>query len=68
MQVLNLLYTLQLKIFFHVIFYLSVKSLLSTHVYMLDTKYGFAYSVDCAAQTMDPYFAGQSMDRVYLRA
>ena len=24
---------------------------------MLGAKYGFAQSMDCAAQTMDPYFA-----------
>ena len=26
-------------------------------VYMLSEKYAFAQSMDCAAQTMDPYFA-----------
>ena len=26
-------------------------------MYMLGAKYGFAQSMDCAAQTMDPYFA-----------
>ena len=31
-------------------------------VYMLGAKHGFAQSMDCAAQTMDPYFARQSMD------
>ena len=31
---------------------------------MLGAKYGFAQSVDCTAQTMDPYFARQSMDFV----
>ena len=31
-------------------------------VYMLCAKYGFVQSTDCAAQTMDPYFARQSMD------
>ena len=29
---------------------------------MLGAKYGFAQSMDCTAQTMDPYFARQSMD------
>ena len=28
-----------------------------TCIYMLGTKYEFARSMDCAAQTMDPYFA-----------
>ena len=27
------------------------------YIYMLVAKYGFAQSMDCAAQTMDPYFA-----------
>ena len=26
-------------------------------MYMLDAKYGLVQSMDCAAQTMDPYFA-----------
>ena len=26
------------------------------YYYMLGAKYGFAQSMDCAAQTMDPYF------------
>ena len=26
-------------------------------IYMLGAKYGFAQSMDCAAQIMDPYFA-----------
>ena len=38
------------------------------YVYMLGAKYGLAQSMYCAAQTMDPYFARQSMDRTYLRA
>ena len=33
---------------------------------MLGAKYGFAQSMDCAVQTMDPYVARQSMDRAYL--
>ena len=33
-------------------------------MYMLGAKYGFAQSMDCAAQTMDPYFMRQSMDFV----
>ena len=31
---------------------------------MLGAKHGFAQSVDCATQTMDPYFERQSMDCV----
>ena len=27
------------------------------YVYMLGAKYGFAQSMNCAAQTMDPHFA-----------
>ena len=38
--------------------YIIVKAI----IYMLGAKYGFAQSTDYAAQTMDPYFAGQSMD------
>ena len=33
---------------FHLITYI--------HVYMLGAMYGFSQSMDCAAQTMDPYF------------
>ena len=32
---------------------------------MLGAKYGFVQSTDCAVQTMDPYFARQSMDFVH---
>ena len=31
---------------------------------MLGAKYGFTQSTDCAVQTMDPYFARQSMNFV----
>ena len=31
-------------------------------MYMLCAKYGFAQSMDCAAQSSDRYFAQQSMD------
>ena len=36
----------------------------SRYRYMLGAKYGFAQSMDCAVQTMDPYLARQSMDFV----
>ena len=35
-----------------------------TDIYMLGTTDGFAQSTDCAAQTMDPYFARQSINFV----
>ena len=34
----------------------------SGHSYMLCAKYGFAQSMDCPVQSIDRYFAQQSMD------
>ena len=62
------IYVYTCHIYIHVVVYVYMYTCRGIYihvlVYMLGAKYGLTQPMDWAAQTMDPYFARQSMDFV----